>query len=236
MFCTNCGKQMPDDSAFCTSCGSKLDSAPVNNPTPDQQTPSDEMTAMNDPSSVVPAEGNAPAESTPAVEAPVSTESTPAPATPSVSTSSGSPKKSGPSTLVVLIGAVVVIVLLVLLLGGGGSGYKDEKKLVTDYLTAISKNDYNALLKLYDKDAQKDMKEDKEDIKEALEEAQDDFKDRYGKNWIKDVEKIKKSKVDTDDGVTYYTATAEIDGKSFSVGIKKVKDKYYIDEDRDHVN
>lgn len=227
MFCTNCGKQMPDDSAFCTSCGNKLDAAQESNPTPDQQTPSDEMTAVNESSYAAPVEG-----------APVTAESNSTPAaTPLVSASSGSSsQKKGPSTLVVIIGAVVVIALLFLLFGGGGSGYKDEKKLVTDYLTAISKNDYNALLKLYDKDAQKDMKEDKEDIKEALEEAQDNFKDKFGKNWIKNVKKIKKTKVDSDDGITYYTATAEINGKTFSVGIKKVKDKYYIDEDRDHVN
>lgn len=40
MFCTNCGKEIPDGSKFCTSCGSKIENAqptasvPVNNMQP----------------------------------------------------------------------------------------------------------------------------------------------------------------------------------------------------------
>lgn len=31
MFCTNCGKELPDGSAFCTNCGMKISSDPAKN-------------------------------------------------------------------------------------------------------------------------------------------------------------------------------------------------------------
>ena len=44
MFCTNCGKQLPDSAKFCTNCGTRMETAePVNYFKPAQKSLADEM-------------------------------------------------------------------------------------------------------------------------------------------------------------------------------------------------
>ena len=200
MFCTNCGKEVADGAMFCTSCGAKLAQEPVAQPAAEQP-----VTA-------------------PAQEAPQA-----APNTAPVSVPATADKKFNPVIVVVAVAAVLVIALILLLSGGGGGGYKVYKDLVKAYYEAVNKEDVNAMIKLFDKDAQKDLRKDKSDIKEALEDIKDDLVDEYGKSWLKDLEIGKRQSA----GKGTYRVSIEIDGDFYEyLYIKKDnKDRYYIDED-----
>jgi len=200
MFCTNCGKEVADGAMFCTSCGAKLAQEPVAQPAAEQP-----VTA-------------------PAQEAPQA-----APNTAPVSVPATADKKFNPVIVVVAVAAVLVIALILLLSGGGGGGYKDYKDLVKAYYEAVNKEDVSAMIKLFDKDAQKDLRKDKSDIKEALEDIKDDLVDEYGKSWLKDLEIGKRQSA----GKGTYGVSIEIDGDFYEyLYIKKDnKDRYYIDED-----
>lgn len=49
MFCTNCGKELPDGSAFCTNCGAKISSDPAKGQDYTTQTPQPEASAAAKP-------------------------------------------------------------------------------------------------------------------------------------------------------------------------------------------
>lgn len=323
MFCTNCGKQMPDNAVFCTSCGNKMAVDPIQETIPSPVQPNETAPVpdpMEEPAQtvdavpvakeasiqqtelVVPLSGGPEASAEPVAETPAAPETsaepqtpvapeasavletpvvpetpadheTPAvPETPSeipevsvstdlpiapvaaapapsaapsapsapaaqvvpVSASEAAPKKSG-SPIVFIVGAIAVVLLLVILIPKG-SGYKEYKSLVKAYYNAIYKEDFNALVKLYDKDAQKDMKEDKDDIKDELEDAKESFDDRYDRGWQKEVDPKKSTRLKKDDDITYYTVTVDVDGEPDAVGVKKIKDRYFIDEERDHID
>lgn len=146
------------------------------------------------------------------------------------------PKPFSPKSVLYIIGAVVIIVLLFILFGGKGSGNKDAKVLIKDYYNAIYKKDFNALIKLYDKDAQKNMKEDKEDIEDSIKDAKDAFDDRFDKGWQRDAKYSRRVVDEKDDDITYYSVEVDVDENVDNVGIKKIKDRYYIDEERDHID
>ncbi len=248
MFCTNCGKEIENSSIFCTHCGAKQS----------VEAPSKENISKIEPIAPVPeivenAQGDVtqrtdlPQPATPNVGGLATTPIGPSPVVPPInepkpapsvnpeSPASGSSngKKKLPPIIMAGI-ALVAIVLLILLLGGKG-GYKEYKDLIQDYYTAIYKEDFNALLKCYDKDDQKDMKEDKKDIKEELEELKEIYDDKYDKGWQKKIKVKSRDKMDTDDGVTYYRVNIEIDDSSIEyIMVKKYKDRFYIDSDSDN--
>ena len=49
MFCTNCGKELPDGSAFCTNCGMKISSDPAKGQDYTAQAPQPEASAAAKP-------------------------------------------------------------------------------------------------------------------------------------------------------------------------------------------
>jgi len=245
MFCTNCGKEIDNDSLFCTHCGAKQI---VEEPATADVSKSEPVESVQNVTDNSGSENNEKAEfdpvapnvggmaTTPIGPNPVTPPiSEPQPAAPVNPEASGSNSKGKKSNSFVLIGiAAVVVIVLAFLIFGGKSGYKDYKELVQDYYTAIYKKDFNALLKCYDKEDQKDLKEDKEDIKDELKDLREFYDDNYDRGWSKKIKVRDRSKMDSDDGVTYYRIYVELNGNySDSVYVKKYKDRYYIDADRD---
>lgn len=205
MFCVGCGKEIDEGSIFCTHCGSKQ--------------------TIEEPAPLVSPEQ----ESTIPISEEFKTQGNSKP----IETTSSASQKSNSSIIVVGVIAIAIIVALFLLFGKSG-GYKSYKDLINDYYNAIYKEDFNALLKCYDKEDQKEMKEDKEDFKDDLEKIKENFDDNYDKNWNKKIDIKSKTKADSDDDVTIYSIVVVIDetGSEY-LAVKKYKNKYYIDSDND---
>lgn len=208
MFCEKCGKQLDEGTVFCTGCGNRLQGQVV--------APVSDLPVMK--------------ATEPSANSGTHTFSQPT-ASPAAMENK-SPKKSK-TGLVVGVGILLLIIIAVILLSGGGKVNKDYKVLVETYFDAVNKEDFNMLLKCYDKDAIKDLKDDKKDVIEELQDLNDDMKDTYSKSWRKDVEVGKRSKIDSDDDVVFYSVIVDIDDMTNAVYIKKVGEKYYIDEERD---
>ncbi|HOK42937.1 MAG TPA: zinc ribbon domain-containing protein [Thermoclostridium caenicola] len=202
MFCTNCGKEVADSASFCTACGAKI----AREPAVEQQTVTSAPVSAT----------------TPSAEAQQS-----APVTVS---GSESPKKKNNSIFIAIAAVAAVIILAVLIFGGGGGGYKEYKELARAYYEAVYNKDVNAMIKLFDKDAQKDLKKDKDFIKEKLEEMKEEMDDYYGRGWLKDVKPGSRERASTRGA---YKVEIEIDGEFHEyLYIKKDdKDRYYIHED-----
>ncbi len=243
MFCTNCGKEIEDGSVFCTHCGTKqaeMESGindvskaePTEEASDNAESQINEVTVSN--SEILPSDVSAAGQAT-TVSVSGSNEVKPSePVKTNFSAPLNSDKKKSKSSVVVIgIIAVAVIFALFLLFGKGG-GYKDYKDLVQDYYNAIYKEDFKALLKCYDKEDQKDLKDDKKDVEEELESLKESLDDRYDRGWNKKIGKMARAKVDSEDGVTFYTVSVEIDDEAGEVlFIKKYKDRYYIDSEND---
>ena len=215
MFCTNCGKEIDDGSVFCTNCGTRQ--------TVEQPASLDTTNVENTPiTEDVKIQNNNEFKSTPQPKPIVAT-----------NVESASVKNNKNFKFIIGIVAVVIVIAIALTLGNGG-GHKEYKDLINDYYSAIYKEDFNALLKCYDKEDQKDMKDEKDDIKEVLEEKKEIYDDKFDKGWNKKVEVKSRSRVDSEDGVTIYNVSVTIDDESAGfVTIKKYKERYYIDSDND---
>jgi len=207
MFCTNCGKEVADGASFCTACGAKIVRENAAQPINEQQA----VTSAPSPAATPSPNAQQPA----AAAAPVS--------------ASGTPKNTNVK-IIIAIAAVAVVVILALLLFGRGGGYKDYKELARAYYQAVYNEDVDAMIKLFDKEAQKDLKQDKDYIKERLEEMKQDMNDWYGRGWNKHVEPGKRERA-SERGT--YKVEIEIDGDFHEyLYIKKDdKDRYYIHED-----
>lgn len=241
MFCTNCGKEINDDSLFCTNCGSKQEiiaaETIAEEPKNNEELTSEESVQPTSANEALDVEKSVP----PVVE--VSPEPEPVAVASAVETNTVQQDESiikpnisetKKSSSVIVVGVVVVAVIAgLLLLFGGGSGFKNEKDLAKAYFQAICKEDFNTLLKCYDKDDQKDLKEDKEDIKEKLEEMKEALEDVAGKNAYKEIKDVDKSKLSSKRGVTYYNLTVEFEDGNQYLTIKKEKNKFYIEAKSD---
>lgn len=207
MFCTNCGKEVADGASFCTACGAKIVRENAAQPINEQQavTNAPSSAATTSPSAQQPA----------AAAAPVST--------------SGELKNKN-SKIIVVIAAVAAVIILALLLFGGKGGYKDYKELAQAYYEAIYNQDVNAMIKLFDKEAQKELKQDKDYIKEELDEMKKKMNDKYGRGWNRHVETGRRERA-SEKGT--YKVEIEIDGRFHEyLYIKKDnKDRFYIHED-----
>lgn len=58
MFCTNCGKELPDGSAFCTNCGMKISSDPAKKQDYTTQAPQSEASAAEEPYATTQTQGD----------------------------------------------------------------------------------------------------------------------------------------------------------------------------------
>lgn len=208
MFCTNCGKEVADGAMFCTSCGAKIDQEPAAQPATEQ-----------------PANAGVPESVTASIPDTPQTASGTAPVS-----ASDTPKKSNTGIVIIAAAAVLIVALALLLFSGGGGGYKDYKELAQAYYEAIYNQDVNAMIKLFDKDAQKELKEDKDYIEEEMEEMKEDMNDWYGRGWQRKVESGTRERRE-DRGT--YRLRITIDGEFHKyLYIKRDdKDRYYIHED-----
>ena len=121
MFCTNCGRQVPDGAAFCTNCGTPV-KAPGPNPaaetvvTPEPTTtvmPEQATSAMPEPVAPTTGEAFVPPAATPAATTAMPPTAAPVPSQPySPAGQPPAPKRGGKAKL-------VAIALLVILLAGG---------------------------------------------------------------------------------------------------------------------
>ena len=233
MFCTSCGKQIADGSLFCTSCGSRL--APADQPKTSiekaevLETISSEVPEISVDQDVSPAVTPAVTAAVPVIGTGGLTQAKPvANAAPIVSASSIVPPKKSNKGIMLAIAGVAVIVILILVLGKGSGGFSEYKDLVKGYYTAIYKNDSNAVIKMFDKDIQKEMKDYKSDIKDTVDTMKTDWDDQYDMGWNKLVEAAGR----VSNGKSHYMVQVQLDGEDFdTLYIKKVDNKYYIDED-----
>ena len=207
MFCTNCGKEVADGAMFCTSCGAKIDQEPAAQPATEQ-----------------PANAGVPESVTASIPDTPQTASGTAPVS-----ASDTPKKSNTGIVIIAAAAVLIVALALLLFSGGGGGYKDYKELAQAYYEAIYNQDVNAMIKLFDKDAQKELKEDKDYIEEEMEEMKEDMNDWYGRGWQRKVESGTREREERGT----YSVRITVDGEFHEyLYIKRDdKDRYYIHED-----
>jgi hypothetical protein len=125
--------------------------------------------------------------------------------------------------------ALLMIVALAFTATGCGTG--GAKAVVKDFFKAIDDHDVKKFINCFDKDLREDLNDEKEFLKDLLEEIDDMFEDEFGKKWFKELKIGDVEKDDTDDGVTYYTVEIELDGEEEEIAVKKVKGKFYIDEE-----
>jgi len=107
-------------------------------------------------------------------------------------------------------------------------GFKDYKDLINKYMDAISKEDFNLLIKCYNNDEQKNMKVVKKDIIDELEDLNADYKKLIKKTWRKDAssinepKKLKSKSYSIDVGIKSST-------KYLTFYLEKIDDRYFID-------
>lgn len=208
MFCTNCGKEAVEGALFCTNCGARLIQEPVA-----QQPSGQQSGSVVDETVKIKTKGASQADSG--------------------NTGAAAPnpdKRKLNPVLIIVAAAAVVIIALALILAGGGGGYKDHKKLAQAYYEAIYREDVDALIKLFDKEAQQDLREDKEDVQQAIERMKDYLNYEYGRKWFEGLEAGRRETVDKKKGI--YRMEIEIDEVFHDyLYIKKDdRDRFYIDE------
>jgi len=125
MFCSNCGKELPENSKFCGGCGQRV------------EVKSEEIPVQNPVVQEVPVQEPAPVEEVPVQPAaPVVPEAAPAapkaaPKAPAVAPKAQAPKKRG-KLLIAAVAAVVVIAIVVGLVASIGGGAPARYVYITD--------------------------------------------------------------------------------------------------------
>lgn len=122
-----------------------------------------------------------------------------------------------------------VLLLVVFALSATGCG-GSPKNVVNTFFDSIDKQDVKKFLSCFEKDTKEDILDnmDEDDLKDQLETIDESFEEEYDKKWRKKIKITGFEEEDKEDGITYYSVTAEFDDEEQDFPVMKVKGKYYI--------